>query len=427
MRRPIFTLFALFLALFTLAQSPKEEFKRNLRLSGSNFLAYPTPQQLKLTPAPKGKHPFYISHYGRHGSRYMTKASDYEFALNILRKADSQGALNELGRDVLQRLTIIHDHGREHIGDLTPLGMQQQRDIARRMYERFPEIFGSHTTAIDARSTTTSRCVVSMAVFVQQLAQLNPRLHISQDASVADLHYLKGLTPVDAKRDAKEKFDDYCRRHACYQRVTASLFADTAYLNRYVSAERLNYYLFRTASALQSTELSKKMTLYDLFTDEEIHQNWLMENAYWFLGYGYSDLNGGDMPLSQSDLLRNIILTADSCLHLPHPSCTLRFGHDTMLLPLTCLLGLNGYDQKINDLEQLERKGWVNYRVFPMSGNVQFVFYRSSPADPDIVFKVLLNECEATLPLKTDIAPYYHWSDFREHYLEKMTNNESSK
>ena len=169
------------------------------------------------------------------------------------------------------------------------------------------------------------------------------------------------------------------------------------------------------------------MTLYDLFTDEEIHQNWLMENAYWFLGYGYSDLNGGDMPLSQSDLLRNIILTADSCLHLPHPSCTLRFGHDTMLLPLTCLLGLNGYDQKINDLEQLERKGWINYRVYPMSGNIQFIFYRSSPADTDILFKVLLNECEATLPLKTDVAPYYHWNDFREHYLEKITNDESSK
>jgi hypothetical protein len=34
--------------------------------------------------------------------------------------------------------------------------------------------------------------------------------------------------------------------------------------------------------------------------------------------------------------------------------------------------------------------------------------------------KVLLNEDEATLPIKTDCAPYYHWTDVREYYLNKM-------
>ena len=89
-----------------------------------------------------------------------------------------------------------------------------------------------------------------------------------------------------------------------------------------------------------------------------------------------------------------------------------------MVLPLTCLLGLNGYDQQIDDLEQLESRGWINYRVFPMGANIQFIFYRKAFGDSDILFKVLLNEDEATLPLKTDCAPYYHWADFREHYLK---------
>jgi hypothetical protein len=33
---------------------------------------------------------------------------------------------------------------------------------------------------------------------------------------------------------------------------------------------------------------------------------------------------------------------------------------------------------------------------------------------------VLLNENEATLPLPSDLAPYYRWSDFRKYYLKKL-------
>jgi hypothetical protein len=45
--------------------------------------------------------------------------------------------------------------------------------------------------------------------------------------------------------------------------------------------------------------------------------------------------------------------------------------------------------------------------------------------DKDILFKVLLNEEEATLPLPTDVAPYYRWSDFRTHYLKKLDDYEN--
>ncbi|MBR5919172.1 MAG: histidine-type phosphatase, partial [Prevotella sp.] len=51
------------------AQSPREEFKQNIFKSGSNYYAYPGPEQQTLTPAPKGYTPYYMSHYGRHGSR----------------------------------------------------------------------------------------------------------------------------------------------------------------------------------------------------------------------------------------------------------------------------------------------------------------------------------------------------------------------
>lgn len=420
MRRFYITLTSLFLLVFAVtAQSPKDEFKKNLRLSGNNFLAYPGPTQRAQTPAPAGMRPFYISHYGRHGSRYQTKSIDYDYAYEVLLKASSQKALTPLGSDVLRRLALIRQEAQGRLGDLTPLGAQQQKDIAKRMVECFPEVFEGEAV-VEARSTITPRCILSMSNFVNQLLLLNPRMVISQDASEHDLYYLKhAYTPV-GERDAKDHFKLFCDKYRCYERVVGQLFADTAYLHRYVNGERLCFYLFREASNLQSSELSKSLTLYDLFTNEEIYEMWLKENASWFLGFGFTDLSGDDMPYSQSNLLRNIIEQADSCIRLPKPGCTLRFGHETMLLPLACLMGLNGFGQRINDLEQLERKGWICYRIFPMAANIQLIFYRSDPSDKDVLFKVLLNENEATLPLKSDKAPYYHWSDFREHYLQML-------
>ena len=99
----------------------------------------------------------------------------------------------------------------------------------------------------------------------------------------------------------------------------------------------------------------------------------------------------------------------------------MRFGHETVLLPLVCLIGINGYDLETDNLEELEARGWWCSNVFPMGSNLQFIFYRSSPRDHDILFKVLLNEQEATLPIPTDNAPYYRWSDFRQYCLDKLS------
>lgn len=100
---------------------PREEIRQNPSLSGNNFLAYPGPLR-QLTPAPKGYRPFCVSHYGRHGSRYLTKRLDYTYAYDLLRKADDEGVLTPLGRDVLQRLALIADESEDCHGDLTPLG-----------------------------------------------------------------------------------------------------------------------------------------------------------------------------------------------------------------------------------------------------------------------------------------------------------------
>ncbi len=405
------------------AQTSKKEIMENVFRSGSNYFAYPGPLQQSLTPAPKGYEPFYISHYGRHGSRHLISDGDYDRAYKPLLKADSAGMLTPLGKDVLRRLTIIRNDARHRHGELTPLGAEQHRGIARRMYERFPEVFKGETN-IDAKSTVVIRCILSMENALQELSSLNPQLKIRHDASEHDMWYMNfDAKDIGKKRwseKASSELDAFKKRHSHYDRLMSALFTDMDYVKEHVDAASLNYYLWKQASNIQSTELRHELSLYDIFTKEEMYNNWLVENASWYISFGPSKLNDAVMPFSQRNLLRMMIQEADSCLRYDHPGATLRYGHEVCVMPLACLLELDNCGMQTDDLEQLEQQGWYNYRIFPMACNVQLIFYKQKEGKGDILIKALLNENETSLPLKAFSGPYYRWSDFREYFLKKL-------
>ncbi len=418
---------SLLFAVSAAGQTVKKEVFANIRLSGSNLLAYPNPSPNGLTPTPKGLHPFYISHYGRHGSRYLISRSDYEKPCQTLAEADSLGKLTPLGRDVLRRIRLLRDEAAGRLGELTPLGAEQHRAIARRMYERFPEVF-SGKAVVDARSTVVIRCILSMENELQELAKLNPQLVIRHDASQRDMDFLnhsdRGRSRRGRNSGAKEALDKFYEANVDWKSPMPRLFNDTVYVKENVDARQLNDKLLKLAASVQNCPSSASITLYDLFSDNELYGYWRAGNASWYADYGHCPLNGGKQPYSQSHLLRRMIADADSCLALDHPGATLRFGHEVCVLPLVCLMGINGYDLKTDDFDSLERKGWVNYRIFPMGSNVQLVFFRKNKADKDILLKVLLNENEATLPVKTDCTPFYRWRDVRQYLTDKLKENE---
>ena len=417
----LFALWALSVLTLT-AQNARENLKRDLFKAGSNYYAYPQPSTF-LTPAPKGKKPFYVSTYARHGSRYLIKQKEYDIPYLWLRKASEQGKLSELGQKVYEQVSALHDEARNRYGELTPLGAAQHRQIAQRMYDNFPEAFAG-AAIVDAKSTVVIRCIISMENALVQLAKNNPRLVINADASEADMWYMNFQdTVLFKKRLSKETVDTYnafCDKHAVHQQVMARLFNDSVYYRDSVDAYELNRMLFKLASSVQGTEQRHHFSLFDIYTHDELYNCWLMYNSYWYLCYGNSPFNGGTQPYIQRNLLRQIIKDADLAVATPRNGATLRFGHETIVLPLTCLLGLNGFDRQFFDLEELDVNGWLNFDVFPMAANIQFVFYRKNPKDKDVLLKILLNENEAYLPIPTDCAPYYHWNDFREFYLKKL-------
>ena len=122
---------------------------------GGVYYAYHAPEDAKLTPAPEGFRPFYISHYGRHGSRWLPSDSRYEWVNSQF--ADNKN-LTKLGKSVKKRLAKIWKNAQGNGGKLTPLGAEQHRGIARRMMEHYPEVFADTHKKIEARSSVYDRC-----------------------------------------------------------------------------------------------------------------------------------------------------------------------------------------------------------------------------------------------------------------------------
>ena len=110
-------------------------------------------------------------------------------------------------------------------------------------------------------------------------------------------------------------------------------------------------------------------------------------------------------------LYRDIVTKADEDMARGNVQLRLRFAHDSTLMPLLSLLGVNGMDEAVENPFEVENY-WRNYDI-PMACNLQLVFFRSARS-PEILFQLLLNGKEATLPLEM-AAPgsFYRWEDFK--------------
>ena len=414
--------------------SAHEEITRNRYLCGSNYLDYDRyPATKPLTKAPKGYEPFYMSHYGRHGSRWLIGKRDYSRVADVLEKAEGQQKLTEKGCEVLEQLHRFMPSTVKRLGDLTTVGERQHHGIGQRMTEHFPERFKKKGVAIDARSTVVPRCILSMMAECEELMAANPTARIHNDVSESLQYYLN--QPWDERLKEHSKRVKWETKRAYQERITKPerlmqvLFNDPQWVKDSVNAVNLMYDLFEVASNMQSHDTD--IDLLSLFTASEMYDQWRYRNWSWYLNYGAAPQTGGIMPFSQRNLLRNIIETADTVIGpsaaQARTQATLRFGHEVCVMPLACLLELGQCGVSVENPDSLDRY-WRNYDIFPMGCNIQLVFYRPKRGrQGDVLVKALLNERETTLPVGTTQWPYYRWNDLRSYYMEKLRKYENEK
>lgn len=382
--------------------------------AGSIYYAYPAPPEVS-TPAPAGYEPFYISHYGRHGSRWMTADERYTEVVSVFDSLYRCSELTPLGKDVRLRLHQVWEDARGCSGNITPLGERQHREIAGRMYRNFPQVFRADAY-IDARSSTSLRCAMSMSYFAERLKELNPSLRIDRRPYQRYMSYIAYTSPEGEAFSSEQApwrkdFREFEAKNVRPARLMASLFTKPSAIRDQDAMMRSLYWI---AADMQNVELD--LSFYDLFEYEELIGIWKTVNARMYVCNAAAPLNGGLMPRCAVPLLRNILQSADDAIRTGTPAAHLRFGHDTHLIRLLALMQVEGCSNREADMEKFHL-AWQDYKVSPMGANLQIVFYRN--AGNDVLVKFLLNEREVALPLKSATAPYYSWKAVKE-FLERQ-------
>ena len=437
------TAFLLFLAVACFAQtdSIKTEITKDFRKMGSNYYAYPTPTA-KYTKAPAGYKPFYLSHYGRHGSRFHQPADHYHALYNTLAKADSLGKLTDLGKSLLERAKYLDEYAAPRAGDLTQLGVAQHQGIAKRMVKNFPEVF-KNDTYIEAYASTSVRCVVSMAAFLEELHAQKPKVEIHQESGK---YLMSFISPLDfgkiineSNTPAWQKENEKLYSHVNPTRMMRAIFNDSNYIKKNVDAGDLFSKIYEIGNSLQgSPEIEFRFD--DLWTADDLYERWRAQNAWWYSVLGNNPFAKKQGLENARPLLKNVLDEADKVIAADttkadktaakpakKTTATLRFGHDTVIIPFAVLLQLENGSMNTGtetaDMENLH-KVWRDYEITPMAANVQFIFYKSAKKGSPILVKVMLNEIEQKLPVTCDTAtvkncpaaPYYRWDDVREFY-----------
>lgn len=429
MKRLIFILsaFTLFFSADAKVIKKDQISAENLGKFAGSVYEYIAPTE-PLTPAPKGFKPVYLTHFGRHGSRFLDNASNYDRPYNILKDADDAGALTDFGKDVLRRVGIIRAEADQRAGDLTPKGMQQHRDIARRMVENYPELFKDGKT-IMARSTTSHRVLVSEYSALMQIIRMRPKIRIDYDSSNHDepWMYTEDRAVSAHKRKINAAVQEFNQRHTHPERLMKALFKDPAYITDVQGRDQsgsLYSSLYDLASYAQGSDPG--VDLNDVFTYDEWYDLFLINNMRWYSQGGYSPLTDNVVPYGHCVTLQNFIDFADEALAGNGVSVMLRFGHEVTLMSFFSLLDLNGSGYSTDDLESVADH-WVAYDLAHMGGNVQWVFFRDRKGD--VIVKFLMNEEEATLPESVPFykdgkgreqKPYYRWEDVRKFYQDKI-------
>ena len=412
MRRLVVLISVLVLSLSLSAQDYAEMIKADPAAGAANLMNYHF-EKTEYTRPPKGYKPFYISHYGRHGSRYDARPDNMDAIWPVMRKADSLGILSDAGKAFYKDFDAVMKEQTGMVGMLTSLGAQEHRQIAERMAGNFPEVFRRKDGAdiVYCQSTNIPRCLMSMTNFVHALDRKTGELEF---VFVTGEKYYDVLAyhpkPRIAHSMATTKESDQRRAVMKPMDIVSHFFSDVQKASEIIGDPYLfEQHLYLASCVGHLTDYG--VCLLAHFPHDILVRNWEMRNPRFYLAYGMSNEMSEYQKQVSRVLLADLLKRADDALENGNGvAADLRFGHDTGLLPLVGHIGIEGMDNwaafhEVNSV-------WNSSVSICMASNLQMIFYRNK--SDDILVKLLYNEKETTIPaLKTLSGPYYRWSDLK--------------
>ena len=365
-------------------------------------------EEIVETAAPKGYKAAYISHYGRHGARYNTEASVYDTMMEALRSGHDKGALTPKGEETFQRYILMYPGLKGHDGDLCKTGEMQHKRIADRMVETYPSVFKGKVV-VDACSSIVPRAIVSMASFCTELQKRCPKAEISQRSYASEMVRLNGITkenpvlrnPAIAapliriySPEKKEKTETDMEP---YRQLLSFFFTDISVTDSVGTPEAIASAMLNVV--MHMPESGDKMD--DILPEAVYRIHW--EQSCKRLERMYLEKKDGISLVGC--LMRELMMDFIDMKGQDEQdgvNVRLRFGHDMVLFGLLALMEIDEWGERINTSDM------------PMASNLKMIVYRKKGAE-DLV-KFVFNDKECTLPLDSDTAPYYKWSEVENHY-----------
>lgn len=342
------------------------------------YRMYDFAAELADAPAPEGYVPFYISHYGRHGARYINSGDEYEIIDSMLHARE----LSACGEALLRRFDSVYPSLKGRAGDLSAAGQEQQALLAARMLDRWPSVFRDDA-AVYAESSVVPRCILSMACFCRTLGGMGKT--VIMDVNSARMPYLK-LRPA-------EPFAFGCmpQQAQAADTVFDRLFDNASAVS---AADRLQFVqsLYYFVCHLDSAGI-RDDAFEDVFTAEELETFHGFDNAKFHHNWGSPRNVSAARPL-----LEDIIECAESDIACGDVSVRLRFGHDGTLMALLCLMGINEWGNCTWDCSQI-----------PMAASLRWVF--AVNAAGAVIVKIQLNE--------NDLLPWTSWPSLKSSLLSR--------
>ncbi|MBP5487994.1 MAG: histidine-type phosphatase [Bacteroidales bacterium] len=375
------------------------------RLFGYNDVIRPDEFEAP-SKAPKGYEPFYIAHYGRHGSRFAWSKKTYTLVDEVLKDAKDQDNLTDFGLTLQAAYEPFAALCFPQTGDLTRKGWNQHNAIAKHMYKSYPRLFKKNPSVF-AASSNSHRAMMSMQSFCLGLKECDPKLDLY--AQMSSIYFDDCIPESGSNPNKLGPQDRIPRIHAGeIDEYTDNLVDTDAILKRIFKdidklGDKKGDFLYELYLAyIGQNSLDFKANLPELITYDELLGLYKSDCVYF-----YHETRHG---LEYANIIKRLIVSADEALASDRPSVNLRFGHDYVLDQYLSLAGVNNFGKEIPSIDY----AYVYYpvREIPMGCNVQFVFYKSKKS-PDVLVKVVLNGKEGTLPVEPVSGHYYKWSDYK--------------
>lgn len=418
-------LFILSLSCLTIsAQVVRENVEKDLYITAGVHHPYNVPEKIADTKAPKGFKPFYVTHYGRHGSRLHTSEDIYRQNVPILQTLAEKGLLTETGLAVKAEMEWLQQQHDGMAGTLTVRGGMEQQGVAERLYKRCKGIFTQKGSKIvTSRATNVHRVIQSMAYFNASLKACQRDLQISMMTGNRYWDVLCFDTRKLENPNLKRQEEVRDSLHRVY--VTAlhpeQFFKDVKAVEEMtgLSAKELEYKIFEAVHithTMDNIEGHDPLALFSIDDLVSLGRIFNIVNCTWFMHSiesGYVNELGVGRPI-----LRDILQTAEGAIAGNGHCADFRFGHDSGVGPLAGMLEIGDY-AKVFHLEESPDK-WPAYKNICMCSNIQIILYRNNKSE--VLVKVLFNEEEVAIGKACPAysGPYYRWEDFRSFVQSKL-------